>query len=138
MTLAKKQAGGLFFITAAIIYLAIYLVTRTPRAILHPALLSGAATFDLTVTVSLAFYFLLIRGRSGSWFTLIAVALVGLRSAAILLPAVDQPDLSFSKWMGVPLEVLLIVVIVRRIRLTSGDAVDRYAVRHQRLFLTNR
>ncbi|MBV9940270.1 MAG: hypothetical protein JO150_17315 [Acidobacteriaceae bacterium] len=57
--LTRRPAAWLFALTAALVYLVVYFVTRTPQAISHAALISTAALFDLSVTLSIACYVLL-------------------------------------------------------------------------------
>jgi hypothetical protein len=119
-TLRKSNAASLFGAAALSIYTAIFLITRTH----HAGIVNVAAAFDLTITTSAVFYFLLVRRGHASWLTLATVALAGLRASMFLLPDVPQ-----MKWLAAPIELLLIASIVRRVRrgrgIDGGDALTR-------------
>lgn len=105
----------LFGATAIAIYATIFLIARTQ----HATLIHVAATLDLTITTSAAFYFLLVRRGHAGWLSLVTVALIGLRTATFLFP--ENP--SSLKWLAAPLELLVILNIIRKIR-RSPDEVD--------------
>jgi hypothetical protein len=116
-TLRKRNAASLFGAAALSIYAAIFLITRTH----HAGIVNVAAAFDLTITTSAVFYFLLMRRGHANWLTLATVAMAGLRASMFLLP--DAPQM---KWLAAPLELLLIASIVRRGRgIDGGDALTR-------------
>ncbi len=130
MTLAKRPAMWLFAASLTSIYSVIYFISRTPQAISHAGMFSAAALFDLTVTASAAFYFLLVRSGYFSRLTLLAISLSGLRAAAFLLPNVDQQYLPDLKWVGAPLELVLIAAIVRRLRRVPSGSDTLAQIRH--------
>jgi hypothetical protein len=117
LSLARNSARLRFAAAAVAIYTAIFLITRTH----HAGIVNVAAAFDLTITTSAVFYFLLVRRGHANWLTLATVALAGLRASMFFLP--DMPQM---KWTAAPIELLLIASIVRRVRgIDGGDALTR-------------
>ncbi|MBV9226518.1 MAG: hypothetical protein JOY85_20990 [Acidobacteriaceae bacterium] len=102
-------------------------MTRTPQAISHAALISTAALFDLSVTLSVACYVLLARNGYCSWRAVMAVGLCGLRAGGFLLPEVDQQYVPSLRWISVLLELLVVATLVRRFRQiqSNGDVLAR-------------
>jgi hypothetical protein len=110
---SSRNSARLSFAAAAVmIYTAIFLITRTH----HAGIVNVAAAFDLTITTSAVFYFLLVRRGHANWLTLATVALAGLRASMFLLP--DAPQM---KWLAAPLELLLLASVIRRVRQIEGD-----------------
>jgi hypothetical protein len=117
MILARNSARSLFAVSGFTIYTAIFFITRTH----HASIVNVAAAFDLTFTTCAVFYFLLVRHGYAGWLTLASVAFAGIRASMFLVPEAPQ-----MKWLAAPLELLLIVNIVRRIgRIEGGDALTR-------------
>lgn len=121
MTLTQRSAWWLFAGSATIIYLAIYLITRTPQGLSHASLVGAAATFDLAITTSAVFYFLLARKGYSSRLTTFTIALCGFRATQILLPDAYQFHLLPSWWISVPLEFAIGAAIIRRFRRIQTD-----------------
>ena len=128
MTLTKKPAAWLFAVTAILVYSVVYFETHTPQAISHAALMSAAALFDLSVTMSIACYVFLARNGCCSWRVVMAVGLCGLRAGGFLLPEVDQQYVPSLRWVSVLLELLVVATLVRRFRrvqLNDDDVLAR-------------
>jgi hypothetical protein len=128
--LPTKSVWAKFLLAGLAIYSLIYFLGRTTRATLHAQVFTYAALFDLTVSVGAAFYILVLRNELGSWLTLVAVAMTGLRAAPWLFPAVERQYLPATKWIAVPFELLLVVILVRRYRSLPDqeDALSRLRI----------
>jgi hypothetical protein len=115
---AMNRRAIIWFAGAAGVYLFAWRISQTHRQ----PLIAAAVAFDLTITVSVAFYFLLIRAGRASWFTLATVAMAGLRTSTILFP----DFVPASRFLAAPLELLVVANIARRMRrLPEGDWVSR-------------
>ena len=127
MVLTRKQTTWLFMALAATVYTAVFLVTRAHPAALHPGAIGLGAACDLTVTVPVLYYLLLVRPGYSSWMALVAVALAGARAAGFLLSAAEQTYLPPLRWLGVPLEIWVLIAVARRLRrpASGGDALSR-------------
>ena len=71
------------------------------------------AAFDLTVTVPVLYYLLLVRPGHSSWMVLIAVTLAGARTAGFLLSPAEQAYLPPLRWVAVALEIWVIVNVAQ-------------------------
>ena len=90
MVLARKQTTWLFVALAATVYGAVFFVTRAHTAALHAGAIGLGAACDLTITVPVLYYLLLVRPGHSSWMALVAVTLAGARAAGFLLSAAEQ------------------------------------------------
>jgi len=127
MTFARKQTAWLFMGAAATVYTAVFFIARSQRASVHPDVLGIAAMCDLVITVPLLYYLLRVRPGHSSWLAMVAVVLAGARAVGFLLPAAQRAHLPGVRWLGVPLELWVIVTIVQRLRRVpfSADPVMR-------------
>jgi hypothetical protein len=127
MVLARKQTTWLFVALAATVYGAVFFVTRAHTAALHAGAIGLGAACDLTITVPVLYYLLLVRPGHSSWMALVAVTLAGARAAGFLLSAAEQTYLPPLRWLGVPLEIWVVVTVARRLRrpAAGGDTVTR-------------
>jgi len=79
--------------------------------------LAAGASLDLTLTVTAAWYWLLVRPGLRSKVSLVFVALSGLCRAAFLFPEVVPGKL----WIGVGLELAIIVSVAEFTRIARPD-----------------
>ncbi len=114
MVLARKPAVWIFAALAATVYTVVFLVARSHAASANAGVVGLGAASDLTITVPLLYYFLLVRPGYASWITLVALFMAGARAAGFLLPASEQTYLHALRWLGVPLEIWIVVNVVRR------------------------
>ncbi len=119
MTLARQPAVRLTAAIVLSIYTAIYFVNHSARGLAHPDWVGAASLFDLTITLSGAFYFLLVRRGYASWFTLTAVATCSLRASAYLVPSVGSQT-GWLRWISVPLELLVVAKVLTKLRSKPG------------------
>ena len=82
----------------------------------HGMVLAFAISIDLTVTVPLAFYFLVIRPRGlpNAWLAPVCAAC--LAAAYLILPAGFESPLSYLELAAVPLELGFVAYLVWRFR----------------------
>src|SRR5271157_1153801 len=106
MTLARRKALWLFLSLAVTTYTAVYFAARLPSAATRPAFIGAAGVADLTITVPLLYYSLVLRRGYSSWMALIAVSLAGARSAGVLLPLAERAWLPSTSWLGIPFEAV--------------------------------
>ena len=127
VTLSARQSGAVFVILAAVVYTAVFAVTHSSLAAVHPGRVGVAAMCDLLITVPFLYYLLIVRRGRSSWMALFAVSLAGARAASLLLPAAQQANLPGLRWLGVPFELWVITAVIRRLRRMdrSEDAATR-------------
>lgn len=92
-----------------------------------PTLLSAAITFDLLVTVPVAFYLLVARRFSLSIVTVAPVAGAGWLAAYVVLPVDHQGPLAFAEFGVAVVEVAAVAWIVRRVWLAAREKGSRNA-----------
>ena len=71
-------------------------------------------TFDLTLTIPLVWYFVVIRTGTAKPVTLIPVFVVCMMLAALVVPRGQQQFLHDLRWLSAPLEVVAIVLFAKR------------------------
>jgi len=135
MAIARKQTIWLFAVLAATVYAAVFFVTRAHEGAADAGAVGLGAACDLTITVPVLYYLLLVRPGYSSWMALVAVSMAGARAAGFLLPATAQAYLHSLRWMGVPLEIWVVVSVLRGRRrgwaaalLATEAAVFHYAL----------
>ncbi|MGC9946957.1 MAG: hypothetical protein ABSF64_11375 [Bryobacteraceae bacterium] len=111
--LARKQAAWMFLALAATVYTAVFCIARAHAAAVNAGAVGLGAACDLTITVPVLYYLLLVRPGHSSWMALIAVTLTGARLAGFLLSAAEQTYLPPLRWIGVPLEIWVLVNVAR-------------------------
>lgn len=116
MALARKQTAGLFVALAATVYTAVFLVARAHADAANAGAVGLGAACDLTITAPVLYYLLRVRPGYSSWMALAAVALAGARTAGFFLSAAEQSYLPPWRWLGVPLEIWVVVNVARRRR----------------------
>lgn len=114
MALAKRQTAWLFLALSAMVYAAVFFVSRAPAASIHPRGIGLGAACDLMITVPVLYYLLLIRPGYSSWTMLATVFLAGARAVGFVLPAAMRSGMPPLRWLGVPLELGIVVTLLRR------------------------
>lgn len=119
-----------FLVVAALVFGVDGAIVHSPRFNESPALLSGAATIDLTLGVTLAYYFLAVRRKLASTRTILPVFLASVLAARFTLPVGHRDIVGYVRYLGVPFELVLVGVIVVGVRTTrqrlaaAGVALD--------------
>jgi hypothetical protein len=91
----------------------------------RPDLLAGAASFDLTVGVTLVYWLFVVRPGHAALRTTLPVFLASVAAAALVLPSGHRDFVRYIRYLGVPAEVAvigLIVIGVRRARRRLAEA----------------
>ncbi|CAN5875391.1 hypothetical protein BH23GEM5_BH23GEM5_19800 [soil metagenome] len=89
------------------IYTTMLLISGSHLFAGNPDLRAFAITFDLTVTVPVLFYLLVVRNTSLHWITIAPVFLLSLLGASLVLPPENQRYLNLLEHLVVPAELLL-------------------------------
>jgi hypothetical protein len=90
------------------IYATAFLVTTSPLFARGPNELSAAFSFDLLITIPLAFWFLVARRRGLPWFSVIPVLILSGYAGMLVLPADHQQYLGYARFLTAPAEVWLV------------------------------
>ena len=113
MLRARKQMVWLFAALAATVYTAVFFIARAHAAAANAGAIGLGAACDLTITVPVLYWLLLVRPGYSSWMALVAVAMAGARAAGFLLSGTEQAYLPALRWLGVPLEIWVVVNVAR-------------------------
>ncbi|CAN5850077.1 hypothetical protein BH20GEM3_BH20GEM3_15370 [soil metagenome] len=89
------------------IYTTMLLISGSHLFAGNPDLGAFAITFDLTVTVPVLFYLLVVRNTVLHWITIAPVFLLSLLGASLVLPPENQRYLNLLEHLVVPAELLL-------------------------------
>lgn len=118
MLIIRKQLQPyyLFALLSSLVVTVCVSLLRSEQFLLNPTLAAAGVTFDLTVTVTLLYYLLVVRAGRASVATLIPVLLAGLSSAHLLLPAGAQGILHPLRFAAVPLELFAAGWAVYRVK----------------------
>jgi hypothetical protein len=127
MTLSKNRAMGVFLGSAIVVYSTVFFISRSALAAARPGVIGLAALADLTITVPVLFYLLVVRRGYSSWMALVPVTFAGARAAGFLLSSGEQAYLPALRWLGIPLELWIVAQIVHRFRRIErgGDVLAR-------------
>lgn len=124
------RPAQLFALTAATIVTVCAVLLRARSS----DLVAWAATFDLTLTLPLAYYLIVVRGGHARPNTVAPVFVIGVALAARLAPHGFAQQLRFA---AAPLELVTIGLIVGRLmtmRRTVGDPLERITAACRQIF----
>ena len=82
----------------------------------RPDLLAAAASFDLTIGVSLVYWLLVVRPGHAGLRTMLPVFLVSVGAAALVLPSGHRDFVRYIRYLAFPAEVAVIGLIVVGVR----------------------
>ena len=108
-----------FALAAALFFVVDGVIVRSEVFARRPDLLAGAASFDLTIGVTLVYWLLVVRPGHAALRTTLPVFLASVAAAALVLPAGHRDFVRYIRYLGIPAELAvlgLIVVGVRRAR----------------------
>lgn len=91
-------------------------VVHSSRFNENPALLSGAATIDLTLGVTFAYYLLVVRRGVAGARTVLPAFLASIIAARFILPAGHREFIGYVRYLGVPFELAVLGLIVVGVR----------------------
>jgi hypothetical protein len=105
-------------------------IVRSHLFAANPDVIAWGVTLDLTFTIPLLYWIVLIRSGMARPITIVPVFAIGATVAAILLPRGDQALLHSLRYVVAPLEIVTIVLLVRRLvamrrRESTGDPLAR-------------
>lgn len=112
---------NLFLPSALLVIGACFLVLRSQAFAERPDVLAWAVTFDLTLTVPLLYWLLVVRTGRARAMTVVPVFLVAMMLAAALVPRPQQAFLADLQMLAIPLELLVAGAIVQRIRRAARE-----------------
>lgn len=107
-------------------------IARSSLFLRNPDVAAWGITFDLTITIPLLYWFVVVRAGKARPLTIAPVFMIGTIAAMLLLPRGNQQFLAQLRMFAVPVaELVLIGALIRRIakfeRSTSADPYERIA-----------
>jgi hypothetical protein len=131
-TAIHRNPSALFFASATALVLACAAIVRSHLFVAAPDLGAFGVTFDLTITLPLLYWFLVVRTGRSRPLTIAPVFIVGTLIAAALVPRNQQQFLAQLQLIVIPAELLLVAALVQRVRRmersTSADPYERISV----------
>lgn len=117
MTSALRRPSSLFLLSALAIAGACVAIARSRVFIAQPDVAAWGITFDLTISIPLVYWFLVVRTGRARPLTIAPVFLIGMALAAVLLPRAQQQFLGQLRTFVLPaVELVLLAAMVQRIR----------------------
>ena len=105
-----------FIVVTALMYAIDGVLVHSARFNERPELLSEAASIDLTLGVTLAYYLLVVRRGLAAGRTLLPVFLASVLAARYTLPADHRDAVAYLRYLAVPFEVAVLALIVVGVR----------------------
>src|SRR5258708_2913682 len=112
--LAVRRPAHVFMLAAIVITTICWLILRSHLFTPNPDLGAWGVTFDLTLTIPLVYYFLVVRGGHARPITIAPVFVLGVAVAARLVPPGLHDFVRQLRWVAAPLEIVTLVLIVMR------------------------
>jgi len=129
------------FTLAALTFVAICAtVVRTSAYARNPDMLAWGFTFDLTLSIPLFYWLVVIRGGHAKPLTIAPLFIVCVAVAGRVIPHDQQSLVQQLRFVSAPLELLTIAMIARRVigmrkaRASSADVADRIAAASAEVF----
>ena len=117
-----------FIVVATLIYLIDGAIAHSALFDTRPDLIAAAISVDLTVVVTFAYWWLVVRPGHAPLRSALPVFLVSVGTAALTLPAGHRDFVRYIRYLGAPFElavVALVVIGVRRARRAlAADGVE--------------
>src|SRR6185369_6591553 len=108
----------IFALVALTIVTVCVVLTRTITS--NADVLAWGVTFDLTLTIPLVWYFVVVRGGVAKRVSLIPVFIVCMVLTALVVPKGHQEFLHDLRYLSAPLEVVALVLLAKRA--AAGDS----------------
>jgi hypothetical protein len=116
-----RNPSRVFAFAALTIVAICVVITRSPLFARNADVAAWGVTFDLTLTIPLVYYFAMVRTGSAKPITIAPVFVVCMMVAALVVPRGHQDFLHNLRFVSIPLELLTIALLARRIR--GGQAI---------------
>ncbi|MDQ3281437.1 MAG: hypothetical protein M3Q69_08495, partial [Acidobacteriota bacterium] len=140
-TATDRRSSLFFFLSAVPIVLACTLIARSQLFARNPDIAAWGITFDLTISIPLLYWLMVVRAGKARPLTIAPVFMLGTIAAALLVPRPQQQFLHQLKLVvGPAAEVALIAAVIGRVRrmrreqVASGDAHARINAATSALF----
>src|SRR5213075_535617 len=104
----------LFALVALTIVTICVLMLRTHIGASNLDVAGWGVTFDLTLTVPLVWYFLVVKTGTAKPVTLIPVFIICMMLAAFVVPRGQQQFLHDLRYLSAPLEIVAIILFAKR------------------------
>lgn len=105
-----------FGLLTAFIYLAAWQILTSSTYMENPDIISAAITFDMTITVALLYYFMVVHKRKTSPIQLVPVLIISTILASFVLPNDQEYFLDWIKYSLIFTEFFVIAYLVIKIR----------------------
>ncbi|HEX3584142.1 MAG TPA: hypothetical protein VH087_20425 [Thermoanaerobaculia bacterium] len=109
---ALRSPAALFTLIALSIAIVEIAIVRSTLFARNPDIAAWGVTFDLTITIPLVYWFVLVRPGHARPVSLAPIFVVCTSAAALILPRGDQSFLHQLRWVAIPLEILTIGLLV--------------------------
>jgi hypothetical protein len=123
-----------FLFTALFVVAACVLIARSQVFAANPDIAAWGVTFDLTVTIPLLYWWMIVKPGRAHAITIAPLFILGTLAAGWLLPRGQRDFVEQLRMIGLPLVELFVIVAVvarvralRRSRSGSTDAYERIA-----------
>lgn len=113
---ALRSPAALFTLIALSIAVVEIAIVRSAVFARNPDVASWGVTFDLTITIPLLYWFVLVRPGHARPVSLAPVLVVCTSAAALILPRSEQAFLHQLRWLAAPLELLTVGLLIAAIR----------------------
>ena len=110
-----RNPTTLFALAALTIVALCVAITRTHAFAMNPDVGAWGVTFDLTLTVPIVYWLLVVRPGRARPLTIAPVFVVGMLVAALVVPRGQQDFLHQLRYISAPLEVVTLVLVGSRI-----------------------
>lgn len=120
MTASIRRPGALFALVSLTIVTVAVVLFRSASYARHAEALAWGLTFDLTVTIPLAYWFLLVRTGRARPVTIAPVFVLCVAVASHVVPAGQREALHLLRWVAAPLDLLTLWLVARRLARGSG------------------
>jgi hypothetical protein len=127
---ALRSPAALFTLIAISIAICEIAIVRSTVYARNHDIGAWGVTFDLTITIPLLYWFLLVRTGRARAITVAPLFVVCTSIAGIVVPRIDQAFLHQLRWIAAPLEIVtvgLLVVSMGRRRLAGANLIQESA-----------
>jgi hypothetical protein len=120
----------LFALIALTIVIVCTVIVRTSS---HADIAAWGVTFDLTLTIPLVWYFVVVRSGTARPMTLAPVFVVCMMLAALVVPRGQQQFLHDLRYLSAPLEIVTLIFLGRRLaKVRDVESATRAMFGHSR------